>query len=106
MALNIQLLQGLVKEYGAPLYPQQPDVDAGTISADEYTLIDGNTLQIAGENGTVMYIPIRRATVEAGIKDGQVFNVGIFKALRDADGTTEDGKAWSVKAGDSKVFAF
>lgn len=106
MALNLQVLEGIVKVYGAPLYNAQPDVDAGDVQPGQYTLMDdGRTIMVI-EQGNTMYFAIRRATIEAGIREDQVFKIGLFGALRDADGVTEDGKAWSVKKGDMKAFAF
>jgi hypothetical protein len=106
MALNLQVLDGIVKVYGAPLYPAEPTTEAGQVQPSEYVLMeDGRTIQVT-ENGNTYYFPIRRAVIEAGFGEDKVFTIGLFTALRDADGTTEDGKSWSVKKGDVKAFAF
>lgn len=105
MALNLEIIGGLVKLYGAPLYGSAPVKDAGSLTPEEYELIDGDTLLTIIEGNTV-YIPIRRSVVEAGIPENRVFNIGIFEALRDADGVGADGKAWTVSKGQQKVFAY
>lgn len=106
MGLNLQILTGIVKAYGAPLYNATPDTEAGDVKPGAYTLMeDGRTIAVE-EGGLMYYFPIRRAVIEAGITEDQVFRIGLFKALRDADGVTADGKAWSVKEGDTKAFAY
>lgn len=106
MGLNLSILDGIVKVYGAPLYPSEPAQIAGQVTPSEYTLMpDGRTIQVI-DNGNTYYFPIRRAVIEAGFGEDKVFSIGLFTALRDADGTTEDGKSWSVKKGDVKAFAF
>ena len=106
MALNMQALFGAVKVYGAPLYGPTPDVDYGQIDqAGQYPVID-NCLVIEDDGG-IVYIPIRRATLEAPGFDPNthMFRIGGFEALRDASGEI-DGRAWNVNKGDVKTFAF
>ncbi len=106
MALNIQALFGAVTVYGAPLYGTTPDVDYGIIDqAGQYPVVD-NCLVIEDESG-VVYIPIRRSTLEAPGFDPatHMFRIGGFKALRDASGEF-NGKEWSVVSGAIKTFAF
>lgn len=106
MALNIQVLEGIVKVYGAPLYPAEPTQIAGQVSPSEYTLMeDGRTIQVI-DQGNTYYFPIRRSVVEAGFGEDKVFSIGLFTALRDADGVSADGTPWSVKKGAVKAFAF
>jgi hypothetical protein len=104
MKLNLELLQGIVTMYGAPLYSAEPTTKAGSVTAGEYS-IDGDVLVIPNDNGTVMYIPVRTARKEQGMDETQTFNIGIFTATRDASGEY-NGKPWSVKAGDTKPFAY
>lgn len=104
MAFNIQQLAGLVKTYGAPLYGSTPVKEFGSVTPEEYTLIDGNTLCIT-EGDVTVYIPVRRSVVEAGISDDRVFNIGEFEATRDAEGEM-NGKPWSISKGSRKVFAY
>jgi hypothetical protein len=66
---------------------------------------DGRTIMVQ-DGALTYYFPIRRSTLEAGISPDQVFKIGVFNALRDADGVTPDGKAWSIKAGEPRAFAF
>jgi hypothetical protein len=103
MKLNLELLASVVKMYGSPLYNETPQ-PAGSVSAGEYTL-EGDVLHILNDNGTYMYIPIRTSRKEQGFDDTQEYNIGIFTATRDASGVYE-GEAWSVKAGDTKAFAY
>lgn len=103
MKLNLDLLAGIVTQYGAPLYPATPAIQAGSVAPGEYKL-DGTTLVIEN-NGTTMYIPIRTARVEQGIDDTQTFNIGIFEATRDASGEY-NGSTWSVTKGTQKAFAY
>lgn len=103
MKLNLELLKGIVTMYGTPLYSSTPETVAGTVVAGEYTIVD-NTLVIETEAGT-MYIPIRTSRVDAGIDETQSFTIGSFSALRDASGDY-NGKAWSVKQGEAKAFAY
>jgi len=106
MALDFSILEGIVKIYGAPLYGADADTVAGQVTPSEYTLMaDGRTIQVI-DNGNTMYFPIRRSVIEAGFGEDKVFTIGLFTALRDASGTTEDGKEWSVNKGDVKPFAF
>lgn len=106
MGLNLQVLTGIVKAYGAPLYNATPETDAGDVQPGAYTLMeDGRTIAVE-ENGLMYYFPIRRARIEAGVSEDQVFQIGLFKALRDADGVTPEGKAWSIKAGELRPFAY
>lgn len=105
--LNLNLLAGIVKQYGAPLYASEPTTVAGTITPAEYELVnDGTVLKYEDGTGSTMYFPIRRSVIEAGFGEDRVFNIGIFEATRDADGVTADGIAWSVTKGQSKVFAY
>ena len=103
MKLNLELLAGIVKIYGTPLYSSTPETVAGTVSAGEYTISE-NTLVLETEVGT-MYIPIRSSRLEAGIDETQSFTIGSFSALRDASGEY-NGVAWSVKQGEAKAFAY
>ena len=105
--LNLSALQGLIKTYGAPLYASEPTTVAGTIAPAEYELVnDGTTIKYIDESGNAIYFPIRRSVIEAGFGEDRVFNIGIFEATRDAEGTTTDGVAWSVTKGQQKVFAY
>jgi len=105
--LNLNVLAGIVKQYGAPLYASEPTTVAGTIAPADYELTnDGTVLKYEDESGSVMYFPIRRNVVEAGFGEDRVFNIGIFEATRDASGITANGTAWSVTKGTSKVFAY
>lgn len=106
MALNIELLIGAVKVYGAPLYGPTADVDYGQIeTAGQYPVVDGS-LVIESDAG-IMYVPIRRSVLEsAGFNPATyMFRIGGFKALRDADGTY-NGTAWAVAQGEVKTFAY
>jgi len=106
MALNLQLLDGIVKAYGAPLYNAEPSAVVGSLQPSEYTLMaDGRTISVE-EGGLMYYFPIRRAVIEAGIPADKVFTIGTFVALRDADGIGEDGKPWTVAKGAIKAFAY
>lgn len=104
MALNLELLAGLVKVYGTPLYGATSVQDCGTVDNTEYELVDGNVLRIEND-GHTMYIPIRGSVVEAGFDATRVFTIGTFVAERDANGE-RDGVAWSVTKGARKVFAY
>ena len=105
--LNLDLLQGFVKLYGAPLYASEPIKEAGAIAPADYELVnDGTTLKYIDELGNAIYFPIRRSVLEAGFGDDRVFNIGIFEATRDAQGTDSQGNAWSVAKGQRKVFAY
>lgn len=101
--LNLQAIKSLVTVYGAPLFDKAPTLEAGVVNPGEYTIVDG-TLSVVTDEGT-MYIPIRTARKEQGVDETQSFNIGVFTALRDASGEY-NGKAWSIKAGDQKVFAY
>ena len=106
MALNLELLAGAVKVYGAPLYGTTPDVDYGTIEqAGQYPVVDGS-LVIESPAG-VMYVPIRRSVLEDDNFNPatHMFRIGGFKALRDASGEY-NGSAWSVAQGEMKTFAY
>ena len=104
MALNLELLAGLVKVYGTPLYGATSVQDCGTVDNTEYELVDGNVLRIEND-GHTMYIPIRGSVVEAGFDADRIFTIGTFVAERDANGE-RDGVAWSVTKGARKVFAY
>jgi hypothetical protein len=104
MALDFNKLAGLVKAYGAPLYGTAPVTELGSVTPEEYQLIDGNTLAIIDGDSTY-YIPVRRSVVEAGIAPDRVFAIGEFEATRDADGEM-NGQAWSIAKGTRKVFAY
>jgi hypothetical protein len=104
MALNLELLAGLVKVYGTPLYGAISVQDAGTLDNTEYELIDGNVLYVDND-GRPMYIPIRGSVVDAGFDADRIFTIGTFVAERDANGE-RDGVAWSVTKGARKVFAY
>jgi len=104
MALNLELLAGLVKVYGTPLYGATSVQDCGTVDNTEYELVDGNVLRIEND-GHTMYIPIRGSVVDAGFDAGRIFTIGTFVAERDANGE-RDGVAWSVTKGARKVFAY
>jgi hypothetical protein len=106
MALNLQQLFASVTVYGAPLYGTTPAIDHGQIEfAGQYPVVD-NCLVIEEDAG-IVYIPIRRSTLEAPGFDPSthMFRIGGFEALRDASGEF-NGKAWSVAKGDVKTFAF
>jgi hypothetical protein len=106
MALNLELLVGAVKVYGAPLYSTTPDVDYGQIEeAGKYSVVDGS-LVVESDAG-VMYIPIRRSVLEAQNFNPatHLFKIGGFKALRDASGTY-NGNNWAVAQGEVKTFAY
>lgn len=104
MALNLELLEGLVKIYGTPLYGATSVQDCGTVDNTEYELVDGNVLRIEND-GHTMYIPIRGSVVDAGFDADRIFTIGTFVAERDANGE-RDGVAWSVTKGARKVFAY
>jgi len=106
MALNLELLVGAVKVYGAPLYGPTADVDYGQIeTAGQYPVVDGS-LVIESDAG-IMYIPIRRSTLEAPGFDPttHMFRIGGFTALRDASGEF-NGEPWEVSQGEVKTFAY
>lgn len=104
MKLDLTKLKGLVKEYGAPLYPTTPSTEAGSVAPGEYSIESGNTLKVV-DGDVTYYFPIRTQRVEAGVSEDQVFNIGIFTASRDASGEY-NGKSWSVTMGETKVFAY
>lgn len=107
MALNLSALKSVIKTYGAPLYASEPTVIAGTVSPDEYELVNnGTVLKITNEFGLVNYFPIRKSVIDAGFGDDRVFTVGDFEAMRDASGETETGEPWSVTKGALKAFAY
>ena len=99
-------LKSLVKVYGAKLYEQGAVI---LNTADEkdvkLSIVDGETLCITEENGEQMFFRIAQSTVDAGLSDGQHFDITEFTALRDADGTRENGDAWSVAKGNKKYVA-
>jgi hypothetical protein len=101
--LNLQAIKSLVTVYGAPLFDKLPTIEAGSVQAGEYTIVD-NTLAVTTAEG-VMYIPIRTARKDAGVDETQTFNIGVFTALRDASGTY-NGEAWTITAGEQKVYAY
>lgn len=106
MALNMQLLQQSVRAYGAPLYGQEPSSFIGTIDhAGQHPVIDGSLVITDGDQ--TMYVPVRRSVLESADFNAEthMFNIGVFTALRDADGEY-NGKAWSIKAGETKTFAY
>jgi hypothetical protein len=106
MALNLTVLEDIVKAYGAPLYPAEPTTQAGQLTPAEYTLMeDGRTIMTV-DNGNTYYFPIRRSVIEAGFGDDKVFSIGVFTALRDAEGKDANGNVWTVAKGDKKAFAF
>ena len=105
--LNLSALKGLIKTYGAPLYAVEPSNYAGTVSPDEYELVnDGTVVKYTDAQGIVMYFPIRKSVLTEGFGDVRVFNIAEFEATRDAEGVTADGTAWSVTKGALKAFAY
>jgi hypothetical protein len=107
MALNLSALKSAIKTYGAPLYASEPSNVAGTVSPDEYELVnDGTVIKYTDEQGLVMYFPIRKSVLDAGFGDDRVFTIGEFEATRDASGETTDGTPWSVTKGVLKAFAY
>lgn len=107
MALNLSALQSVIKTYGAPLYASEPTNYAGTVSPDEYELVNnGTVLKITNEQGLVNYFPIRKSALDAGFGEDRVFHVAEFAAMRDASGENEKGEPWSVTKGALKAFAY
>ena len=90
--------------YGAPLYKEVQV--AGQVGPEEYRLSpDGKALIVQGAEGEI-YVRIRTSVLEEGFGADRVFTVGIFEAQRDASGTTEDGREWSVAKGATNAFAY
>lgn len=107
MALNLQALKSAIKTYGAPLYASEPTNYAGTVSPEEYELVnDGTVIKYTDAQGLVMYFPIRKSVLDAGFGEDRVFNIAEFEATRDASGETADGQPWSVTKGSLKAFAY
>lgn len=101
MALKLDVLAGIVKEYGAPLY--KLTADAGTLAPGEYSLTDEGQVMVETESG-VMYFAVRSARLDQGIDaEADTLNVGVFTAQRDAEGEY-NGQPWSVAEGDTKAF--
>jgi len=102
MALNLDILRSVVKEYGAPLYPSVPTTEAGSIAPGEYEFdAESNTVAVKTDAG-VMYLPVRTGVI---VHENSVLRVGIFTASRDAEGEY-NGKHWSVEAGSTKAFVY
>lgn len=104
MALDLAKLSAGVKVYGDKLYTEQAVL--GTVAQGEYELENDNTLKIAIGEGKFIYARVRQSVVEAGITEDQVFTIAEFVAKRDASGVSDEGREWSVKAGDVKLFAY
>ena len=101
MALKLDVLAGIVKEYGAPLY--ELTADAGTLAPGEYSLTDEGQVKVTTESG-VIYFRVRNARLDQGINpEADTLNVGVFTAQRDAEGEY-NGEPWSVTEGDTKAF--
>lgn len=94
-------LQSLgVKSFGAPLYKELTVIT--TIPAGSYNYnSDFNQIEIE-EDGQKMYIPIRRTATIDGTQDITLAN---FQATRTESGVF-NGTAWTVEAGQQKVFAY
>jgi hypothetical protein len=101
MNLDLNLLEGIVKVYGAPLYNHI--ADAGTLAPGEYSLTDDGQVMTTTEAG-VMYFRVRTARLDQGINpEVDTLQVGIFEAARDADGEF-NGEPWSVAKGHKQAF--
>jgi hypothetical protein len=104
MALDLKIVSQHAQVYGAPLYKQT--ISAGTLAPGEYVFnAEDKTIGYESEEG-IVYIRLRTARAEQGVDpEKDTFEVFVFEALRDASGETADGRAWSVKAGSTKLFA-
>lgn len=105
MALNLELVKKNANVFGAPVYSEVANY--GTVGPGEYTLdTTFRSIKIDLGNGTFISAALRRDVDMATIDPAKtVLTVACFQAQRDAEGEIE-GRAWSVKAGDKKDFAY
>lgn len=101
MALKLDVLAGIVKVYGAPLY--EFTADGGTLAPGDYSVTDDGQVMVESESG-VMYFRVRSARLDQGINpEADTLNVGVFTAQRDAEGEY-NGQPWSVTKGHTQAF--
>jgi hypothetical protein len=94
--------EGKVQIYGSPLYTLVDVV--GVITPNQFVFNkDNNTIAIENE-GCTMYIPVRRATIDAGFDGSSDVTIGNYVATRDESGEY-NGTEWTVSKGTMKWFA-